>query len=101
MVSSTYQWQSLVGMNLISSEPHKCCAHVSLYKLVVPESEVVVCSADEGRNSCPELHIFFSWHQVFFILYIGYKSRPQLGHSVHDREVVVSLFAMLGHGLTV
>ena len=40
---------------------HKCCAQVSLYKLVMPEREVVVCSADEGqqaRNSCPELHIF-------------------------------------------
>ena len=45
---------------------HKCCAQVSLYKLVMPEREVVVCSADEGqqaRNSCPELHIF-----VFFYM---------------------------------
>ena len=30
-----------------------------LYKLVMPEREVAVCFADEGRNSCPELRIFF------------------------------------------
>ena len=30
---------------------HKCCAHVRLYKLVMPEREVVVCSADEGQQA--------------------------------------------------
>ena len=50
---------------------HKCCAQLSRYKLVVPEREVVVCSADEGqqaRNSCPELRIFFllASHGILF-----------------------------------
>ena len=44
-------------MNLISSEPEvlRSCLH----KLVMPEREVAVSSTDEGRNSCPELPIFF------------------------------------------
>ena len=51
---------------------HKCCTHLSLYKLVMPEREVAVCSADEGqqaRNSCPELHIFFllASHGILFM----------------------------------
>ena len=38
---------------------HKCCAQLCLYKLVMPEREVAVCFADEARNSCPELCLFF------------------------------------------
>ena len=50
---------------------HKCCAQLCLYKLVMPEREVVVCFADEGqqaRNSCPELPIFsfLSWHHMVY-----------------------------------
>ena len=46
----------------IHSIQYKCCAPGSLYKLVMPEREVAICSADEGqhaRNSCPELRFFF------------------------------------------
>ena len=48
-------WISLV-------QNHKCCVPLGLYKLVMPEREVAVCSADEGqqaRNSCPELRFFY------------------------------------------
>ena len=48
-------------------------AHVSLYKLVMPEREVVVCSADEGQQarSCPELRIFYllESHGFFYMWY--------------------------------
>ena len=49
------------GDELISSEP-QVLRSCQLYKLVMPEREVVVCSAVEGQqaqNSCPELLIFF------------------------------------------
>ena len=41
---------------------YTCCAPLCLYKLVMPEREVAVCSADEGqrgRNRCPDLRIFY------------------------------------------
>ena len=37
------------------------------------EREVAVCSADEGqqaRNSCPELHIFFSLGITWYFLHV-------------------------------
>ena len=64
------QWQSLVVMNLISSKP-QVLRSWQPYKLLMPEREVVVCSADEGQqawNSCPELPIFFSWHHYMGML---------------------------------
>ena len=60
-------------MSLISSKPQ--VLHSSLpYKLVMPEREVGVCSADEGQqalNSCPELCIFslgITWY--YLLMYI-------------------------------
>ena len=40
---------------------------------LMPEREVGVCFADEARNSCPELLIFFpffSWHHMVYC-YMG------------------------------
>ena len=39
--NALWGWMSLV-------HNHKCCAQLCLYKLVMPEREVVVCFADEG-----------------------------------------------------
>ena len=46
---------------LISFHNHNCSPTVDVYKLVVPGDRGAVCSADEGRNSCPELCPFLSW----------------------------------------
>ena len=68
-LTQIYFFYTITIANCALVQNHKCCAHVSLYKLVMPEREVVVCSADDGqqaRNSCPELHIFFIGITWFF-----------------------------------
>ena len=67
---SSYQWQSLVGMNLISSKPPM----LRSYKLVMPEREVAV------PKQLSRAHIFFSWHHMVFSTWdiIAVESRKSL-----------------------
>ena len=73
---------SLYAISLVQN--HKCCPQLCLYKLVVPEREVVVCSADEGqqaRNSYPELRIFFLLASHGLLLHgtVGYNIIERAG----------------------
>ena len=70
---------------------NSCMCPGSLYKLVMPEREVAVCSADEGqqaRNSCPELPIFFllESHGIFYMCIVVAISCTYYGEKVRNSD---------------